>query len=355
MMPELNSRPLQPARLGARLGIDSTIPPAVRTEASQGLPGPSALRLLQRIGALLSVVSALLCLPNLAMATCSFNGGTGPSNVTFNPPTTITVPYTAPVGTVLYTSPQVSPAPTATISCTGTSNYGITNSGAATPAAGINIYPTSIPGLSYMLAHGNATSYMFPYPCCQIGAGNYTFSVTTSLVLVKTGPIVSGSTLPTGPLGYWRFDNNQQPEIFTLGNSVTIVDPACSVNTTPLNVTLPSISTSALQAVGATAGTTGFVIALTCYSGATLDIQFDYSGANSGITGVLTKTAGSSSGVGVQMLDQSLNPITFGTATLVGGTVSPQMNLTYYARYYRTAAISAGTLTASATFTLSYQ
>lgn len=315
----------------------------------------TGLSRVHRSAVALLVLSALILLPTGVSARCSFINGTGPSNVTFNPPATITVPFTAAVGTVLYTSPLIGPAVVPEMKCKGTTNYGVTDMAGLTPGTAIDIYPTGIPGVGYMLTHGDLTNYLYPYPCCQLSSGTYTFGITTSLQLVKTGPIASGSTLPAGELGFWEFDKNKQPEIFTLGNPVTIIDPACSVNTTPINVTLPSISTSALAAVGSTAGGTGFVIALTCSAGATLAIQLDYAGAASGIPGVLTKTSGTSAGVGVQMLDANASPVTFGTVSPVGNTLTGQMNLQYYARYYRTAALTAGSLAASATFTLSYQ
>ena len=314
----------------------------------------SPVGLLGRIGTLLMLVLGALLLPAGARADCTYISGTGPTNVTFNVPSPLTIPITAPVGTVLYTTPLVSPAAPPTMACSGTTYYGVVDALGATPATGVNVYPTNIPGIGYKLTHGNLTTFMYPYPCCTLAPGNYSFSIGTSLQLVKTGPIASGQSLPSGPLGYWQYDSNQRPEAFTLASPVTIIE-ACSVNTTPLNVTLPSISTSALPAIGSTAGTTGFAISLTCSSGAILSIQFDYAGTSSGITGVLTKTAGTSSGVGVRMLDTNSNPVTFGTPATVGSTVNGQMNLPYYAQYYRTGAVTAGTLTASATFTLSYQ
>jgi type 1 fimbria pilin len=307
------------------------------------------------IGSLLLLMSLLVLLPTTAEANCAFTGGTNTSAVTFTPPATITVAYNAAVGTILYTSPLIPPAVAPQINCTGTTNYGVRNEVGATPGTTVDVYPTSISGLSYSITHNDLTTYLYPYPCCQLAAGAYSASIDSSLQLIKTGPIVSGSVLPAGLLGYWEFDPGIYVESFTLGNSVTIIDPACSVNTTPINVTLPTIPTSSLGAVGATAGSTPFTIALTCASGATLDITLNYAGTASGITGVLTKTAGTSAGVGVQLLNQSSAPVSFGTTTVVGATPNGALNIPYYAQYYRTAAVTAGTLTASATFTITYQ
>jgi len=305
----------------------------------------------RRIGSLLLLMLVLAFMPTGAKANCTT---TGTTPVTFTPPTTITVAFNAAVGTVLYTSPLIAPTNPPTLTCTGTTNYGVIDSVGTTPGVGVQVYPTSIAGLGYSITHNDLTTFLFPYPCCQLAAGSYSASVSSSLQLIKTGPIVSGSVLPAGQIGYWQFDSGQKIETFTLANSVTILDPACSVNTTPINVTLPTITTGALNAVGATTGTTAFAIALTCSSGATLDVQLNFAGTASGITGVLTPTSGTAAGVGVQLLDKNSNPVVFGATTLVGST-SGLTSIPFYARYYRTAGITAGTLTASATFTLSYQ
>ena len=307
---------------------------------------------LRRISGLLLAMLMLAFMPTGAKANCTT---TGTTPVTFTPTATITVSYNAAVGTVLYTSPYIVPTNPPTVTCTGTTNYGVIDTVGTTPGVTATVYPTSVSGLGYSLTHDNTTTYLYPYPGTQLAAGSYTANETSSLQLIKTGPIVSGSVLPAGEIGYWKFDVNQTVETFTLANSVTIIDPACSVNTTPINVTLPTVQTSSLNAVGATAGSTPFTIALTCSSGATLDIQLNYAGTASGITGVLTKTAGTSAGVGVQLLDQNSNPVVFGNTTVVGATPTGTLNIQYYEQYYRTAAITAGTLTASATFTLSYQ
>jgi len=324
----------------------------MRTTASLAWLSHAGFR---RIGGLLLALLMLALVPTAAHATCTFTGGTTTSPVSFSPNSTITIPYNAAVGTVIYTSPLIAPTNTPQMTCTGTTNYGIINSVGAQPATTATVYPTGISGLGYSITHGNTTTYLSPYGCCQLASGSYQFSITSSLQLIKTGPIVSGSTLSAGLLGYWQFANSQQVETFTLANSVTIIDPACSVNTTPINVTLPTMNASALGSTGASAGRTGFNISLNCSSGATLDIQLNYVGTNTGITGVL-KSTGSAGGVGVQLLDQNSNPVVFGNTTVLGATPNnSQWNIPYFAQYYRTGTVTAGSVTASATFTLSYQ
>jgi len=308
-----------------------------------------------RAGILLLALFMLGFVPANARANCTITAGSAPAAVNFAPPSSITLSYTAAVGTVLYQSGQVAPVNPNSMTCTNNSIFGVSNSVGAQPGTTATVYPTSVAGVGYSIGHGAATTLLLPYPCCTIANGSYTNSTVSFLTLVKTGPIVSGSVIPAGTLGYWLYASGLNIEAFNLSNSVTIIDPACSVATTPINVTLPTVSSGALASVGTTAGNTPFAISLTCSSGATLDIQLDYAGTASNITGVLTKTSGTSAGVGLRLLDQNFNPVVFGNTTVVGSTPTGALSIPYYAQYYRTAAVTVGSINASATFTLSYQ
>jgi type 1 fimbria pilin len=282
-------------------------------------------------------------------------------SVTFNPPSTIAVPTGVATGTVLWSSTTQTPSPSPIYDCYNTVDYGVKNNVGNTPGSGVEYYPTGVAGVSYAIIHNGTPLY--PYATSSEAFGNgeiVTFSVTSTLELVATGTITSGSTLAANTLGYWQWQGNGNPEIeaFILGNPVTFVGSSCSVNTNPINVTLPTVSTTALGSVGSTAGATPFAIGLTCTgaAGMSVSVTMNYNGTASGIQGVLSPTSGSSSGIGVQVLDQTSTPVTFGTAEAEGTTPVGQMTIPYYARYYQTkATITAGTLAASATFTLTYQ
>lgn len=310
------------------------------------------------------------------------SGSSAQGTASFTLPSTITVSANTPVGTVLATSSVTQTSPQPVYDCAGNVPYGIFNNVGTTPGAGVNTFPTGIPGISYEVIRGGANLDSWPNSTlstgvtgctykqnnwnCPQGTAGYTFSVTTQLELVVTGPF-GNSTVPAGVLGYWQFQSlangggtsTAQIVAFSLANPVTIaINPSCSVTTNPVNVTLPPIAASALASTGATAGTTSFGLALSCPSGAagaTLSVQLDYNGTASGIQGVLTPTGGSSAGVGVQVLDHSSNPVTFGTPETVGTISTSTNSVSYFARYYRTGAITPGTLQASATFTLLYQ
>lgn len=312
------------------------------------------------------VLLLLVLLSTLSMtarATCQFVNFTTTSNVNISmPSSTVTINPNAAVGTVLASSAQFAPTPTSTISCSGTTRIGVSNS-ADSATSGSTIFSTGVPGVGYRVTHPDSGNYLEAYSGDSIAAGNYNLSVTSGIELVKTGPIANGAKLSASTLGFWRYDGISpntilRAENFNLIGSVTFVYPSCTVNNNVINVVLPTISTTAFNGVGTTAGATAFNISLNCPGGDTLLIEFDTANASSVANSVIANSTGTgrAKNVGVQLVDQSFVPITFGTPAVVGATPSGPYNLTYYARYYQTAAApAAGTVSATATFTLSYQ
>ena len=312
-----------------------------------------------RLGSLLALLTLVLW-PAGARASCSLNGSK--ENVIVTLPSTITLDPNAAVGTVLATSPVATPSPSnSSVTCNGFyTQIGVMNLVGSQPAGSSTIYPTGVNGVGYRILHPDSSYYLLPWGYDYIGSGTYTLSVGSAVQLVKTDVIASGATLSAATLGYWRYDHNGANDVrgedFVLGNSVTFVSPSCSVTTPSISVTLPTVSNTALASVGATAGSTAFSIQLDCgnAAGRTLAIEFDTANASAGATGVIVPS-GTATNVGVQLLDASFAPVTFGTPAVVGTTPSGQYSLTYYARYYATATpVQAGTLSATATFTLSY-
>ncbi|GLQ99494.1 hypothetical protein GCM10007863_39140 [Dyella mobilis] len=330
---------------------------------------------------LLLVVLGLM--PGRSRAQCVWDtGGTESVNVsinaspagTFNGTTnTVTLTGEPAVGTVLATSNFTTPTPaTGESDCnndvaSGLSGLtpvlgGTTNSN---PGTNAYVFPTGTPGIGFEILHGTSSSYYSIGPLsgcsgnhCTIGSGVY--SVQSAVYLVATGPIAPGAEVTTAQLGQW-YNGTLDVENFALNNTVRFVLPACSINTSPQVVTLPTVAAKEFGGKGSTAGTTAFSIALTCLAAGqapeTLSITFTAAGTASGIPGVLTPTSGSASGVGVRLLQSDYTtPVTFGTAISEGVAPGGTMNLPFVAQYYQTAAaIVAGPLTASATFTLTYQ
>jgi len=313
-------------------------------------------------GALLALL-ALMLLPGRASAYCEFNGRTSWSRVQFAPPAKIVVPNGAAVGTVLWTSPMVAADQTTEVYCSQTTSGGIVNYiGNAVPS-GATTFPTNIPGISYRLQRGSASTYLVASPADYLTSGTTTFSNSTALQLVVSGSVSLGSTLYAGQLAHWDFNGGVGTvQVFQTSSPVTFVGPACTVLTDPTVVTMAATVTGNLNGNGATTGTTPFAIRLNCSAGSTLSITLNANSPVSTTLGVLRPTTGNgyAGGVGVQIVNPNSggNPVAFGQPIQVGSTPNGPLAIPFAARYYRSTSLGtlkAGKVSATATYTLTYQ
>lgn len=315
----------------------------------------------------MTLLLLLLVAPG-AHAMCRYLAG-GNALVSFTLPTTISIAANTPDGTVLATSAQVSPANPPTVTCGAyagksgnwketaeTMTYGITNARGGYLADNLT-YATGVPGIGYRVTY--PTAYLTAYPLNTQSVSQTTFNVSSSLVLVKTGPIASGGTLAAGKLGDWRWDdssgNTLIPETFWLGNSVTFTTPSCTIVANPINVTLPKVLNTAFTGIGATSGKTPFQIQLSCPPGTAVSAVTMHTASPDTHPGVVAPTgAGYAAGVGVQILDGNSNAVTFETQAVA--TPAATTSIPYYAQYFQTAAaVSSGPVKATVTFDIFYQ
>jgi major type 1 subunit fimbrin (pilin) len=128
-------------------------------------------------------------------------------------------------------------------------------------------------------------------------------------------------------------------------------------------VTLPTLSAQTLSSAGATAGSTGFSIALTNCTPATGNVHtFWQYGANTLADGNL-KNNGSAGNVEVQLVDYNGTPATIDVSKADGAQnshtvaiASGAANLKYAAQYVSPAgSATAGDVTTSVTYSMSYQ
>ncbi len=316
-----------------------------------------------KIRARLSVVllAVAMLLPwHEALASC-YNDGIGTYN--FALPASITVGANAVIGSVIASAGPITPANAPGILC----GFGNTTHGASA-ISGVqpvnSIFPIGSTGVGFRLVReGGATNYLGAYGCCQQPFTLARLDDRFTLELVKLGPVTNGGQIDQGTFARWMFEQGGVPTHFmnfSLTGAVNLVSPACRVNTDPISVTLPSISSTALSSVGANAGTTPFRISLNCSPGLKLKIKFDATTVtNPDPLPTVIRNTGSASGVGVQITDQSSVAVSFAPTaqpTAIPG-VTPDGNLVlpYIARYYRTAALTTGTVTAQAKFTLTYE
>jgi type 1 fimbria pilin len=316
-----------------------------------------------RIIALLAL-TLLSVLPLVANASCQFQNTRDRAanvNISFGS-SVIVIDPNAAVGSVLASTGQFTPSPIQDMLCSGKTTIGVNNVIGSQPGGSTNIYPTGISGIGYRITHPDTSSYLLPYgfDTYQATSSNQQveLSVTSGIELVKTGTIANGSTIPMGQLANWQY-GSIVVENFMLSRPVTLTYPACTVNSKAVNVVLPTISNTAFKGVGNTAGGTPFNISLTCSAGSTLLIEFDTANQSAVANSVISNATGNgrAKNIGVQLTDQNLVPVTFGTPAVVGTTPNGPYDLTYYARYYQTATATptAGTVSATATFTLTYQ
>lgn len=123
-------------------------------------------------------------------------------------------------------------------------------------------------------------------------------------------------------------------------------------------VNLPNVLAPTLNAAGSSAGRTGFSIVVANCDAGLSNVTTTFSGTGiDTTTGALTNSAGTN-GVQVQLLDSSQNPITLTSAYAMPSVAltSGGATLQYYAQYYsKNGNATAGTVTSSVAFTLSYQ
>jgi type 1 fimbria pilin len=139
-----------------------------------------------------------------------------------------------------------------------------------------------------------------------------------------------------------------------------------------VSVNLPIVSLSALATIGKTAGNTAFPIGLSCAAGANVYITLSDATTPTNTTSLLTLDSNSTAqGIKLRILN-SLGPVDFGPDSAAPGTTHQWLlgasgtinGIPLTVQYYRDdtnpagtgpAVLSAGSVHAQATFTMSYQ
>lgn len=361
------------------------LPAKAASKPVRGVNGGHRSAAFRRIIALLSLLLALAAFSSRARADCYYDSGSAAS-ITFSPPSSITVPTTTQVGSVLWTSPtQIAPpTPYLVLDCYGSTSSGISNTVGGQPSSGDDtLFPTNIPWLSYRILHPDTSSPLHATPNQPVDGSYFgsqiTFSVASKLQLVVTGPVTYSGELG-GQLGVWQMNYysqvctrqgrhgctryewqpSTQPLATFATSPVRFVVPACTVAVDPTVVVLPTVMASNFNGVDSTAGQTPFDVKLTCSAGTGLSITLATNSPATGVsgTGVIAPTSGGemATGIGVQIRDGNGNAISFGTAIPAGTTPNGPYAIPFQARYYQTAAtVSGGNVSATATYTLTYQ
>lgn len=162
---------------------------------------------------------------------------------------------------------------------------------------------------------------------------------------------------------------------FAVDGTITIngkiTDTTCTISvdggSNDATVTLPTVSASALNAAGQTAGATPFNISLSNCTGSILNMASTYFepgtyvDSETGRLNIDTTAAGAANNVQVELLNADMNAIVAGASVTNGQNDVPvdisagSGTLNYYAQYYATGVSTAGTVTTQVDYTMTYE
>jgi type 1 fimbria pilin len=227
------------------------------------------------------------------------------------------------------------------------------------------VYATGRAGVGMRMRNSAGTPLVGTGQCAttsSLGKTDSTghFDVSGSFELVKTGVVAAGTigsaSYSSGVLNSGVALNNNNGSL-SVPSGTQLRAVTCSVVSGSENqtVVLPTVTAHALGTVGATAGTTPFQIKMSCAPDVRVNITLQSVSGDSGVNSVLGST-GTSSGVGIQVLDATHTAITLNEIHEAIDSTTGDMTIYFYAQYYRLAAtIKPGLVNAAAIYTMSYQ
>jgi type 1 fimbria pilin len=335
---------------------------------------------------ILILLLALFCAPSALAAICTFQAGSASVMGTIALPASVSIPRNASNGSVLWDSGWKN-FTGATLNCTATGNVkgGLAASiGAAVPGHSSNgfssVFKTNVPGIGVSVFWCNQTTancnpnrtLITPLPSLNwdVQPVRYALATNWRVILVKTDDIdASAGAVSLPGLSYVSYADLGISTLMITGSS-QVTGLGCEVNADSRNidVQLPTIYTADFEdspIPQRNDKAKAFKINLLCDSGVKVNYQVDGTLA-SGATNVLANASGTgmATGVGVTLFMGDLSSVTrlplaskFLHTTTSSGNQPVSIPLT--ARYYRTAAtpaaMTAGLVSTTATFTLTYE
>lgn len=275
------------------------------------------------------------------------------------------------VGTTLATA-------TATLNVTGISgSCSITAFMLSSSAASGNTFTTGVTGLGVNLYYYNGATRVQITPGVQSSLGT-TLSAPGTLTtieadLVVTGQVSSGtlSSLPSVTITYAAVGlgcgvlNLGSQTLTVTATNGTVTALSCQVTTPSISVHLPTVSKSSLGTVGATAGGTQFTIGLNCASSGTnvYVTLTDATTPSNTSSNLSLKNTSTATGVALQLVRSNGTLVSYGPDSAVAGNTNQWLvgasasvsGISLSARYVATGTVTAGSVSAAATFTMSYQ
>ncbi|WP_157633136.1 fimbrial protein [Burkholderia ubonensis] len=309
----------------------------------------------------------LISASGIARAACNFTNSKSELVVNFNLPAEITVKPGTKVGTVLAEATFV-PDTVAFAYCTPPGRVNRSVYGGARVDGGVvpYIYATNIPGIGLAFYDDHKANGMRYWgkgdDGNHVGWWSWGESGTSTKLGVKvilTGSVGVGD-IPAGAV-YAKMTLDGLGVAILRTNGTKIKTPACSVPS--INVDMGAIKMNEFSGPSSTAGDRSFDIQLnSCPPGRNaIYYQFDATtqivpGAGNSV--VQLNGSSSASGIGLQLLDASGNPVPFGAASKFSGYSgqSGSYTMPFRARYYQIApTVTPGTANTAITITMSYE
>jgi type 1 fimbria pilin len=330
----------------------------------------------------LSLFTFLIMCTQSAFASCTGNSGPALTipNLSIN---MNSIPLYGKIGNELTTSATdaftcngVTSTPGATIDNRTIYDYSGTDTNIKIDSR--SIYKTSEPGIGFAFAleptnFCSNTIYWAPFATCPVhpstvNPSTVNFNAKLHIQLYKIGTIKSATNIKLYYIGLRMSEtsttgSNSASYVGLITNTFNLTASTCSLQSgSTTNVTLPAVYANNFASNGGVASNVPFSITVNCPSATNLNITFTDNNNIGQTSNILTNTS-TAKGVGVQ-LSYNGNSISFGPDSADPGTINQIVlnnNLTgsqtfqFNAAYIRTGTITPGSVTAKATFTLSYQ
>ncbi|RMC93793.1 fimbrial protein [Aquitalea palustris] len=335
---------------------------------------------------LLSLLSLLL--PTTAWALCTPAAGSSIAlpNLTF----ARDIPLNSQLGSDIASTPGVQFNCDSSDSNSKELGIKMTTGNYVTMINGRSVFSTNVPGIGY--AAGFAVSA--PASCSRAtvwvdgsntGDGNIRnrlicsssgvqtkLSGTFYLAFYKTASTIGSGTVQLNNTvnailrlgGTWLPYLTLPGETSLQANGFSLAATSCALSgISSSSINLPVISNSALPTVGSLAGNTSFALTINCPATTRLYLTFTDNNNSGQTSDILSLGSGSTAkGVGLQLSYQG-STIRFGPDSAIAGNTNQLLlanlagprNFPFSVSYIRTGTVSPGSLSATATFTLSYQ
>jgi len=304
-----------------------------------------------------------------AAGTFTFPNNAGQTALNFGS-SALSVPRDKVVGTTMLATSSNPGLAWSGISCTITKT--ITINGTLVPGYA-NVYQTGVGGLGIIFYHTQNVSGGFITnndPETLTGLSNGSTNHYVQAAFYVTGPVQNGqlltANLPTMNIAYSGSCITTVSATFTWSANIPVTALTCTVTTPTVSVPLPSVPLTSLLPVGTVSSlSTGntATIGLSCASGSNVYVTLtDANNAGNRSTTLSLNPSSTAHGVALRLFNGS-TPVSFGPDSAVAGTQNQWLvgassgvsSIPLTVQYLSTGPVTAGSVSAAATFTMSYQ